>query len=341
MVRNLVLNANFNPILIGSLPFQSPDEALEVVFQYCPKSPSWPQLPKITSNESMSFQYLEGIPGWILDGESVLFLEPEEIKNLELVLNYLEIRNLNYFAISDKFSLTFDKFIKKLQDKKVELIKGQVIGPITFLTSHKKKSNHLLISDDFYKDIIPKALKLKADYQVHAFDSVNPMSSKIIFFDEPILSQIGSAVLNLKKEEVKKVYDDILGSDLNYYAGMHICGNSEWDFILSLPIKIINFDAYKYLEEFFLYEKDIKKFVDKGGYIAFGIIPTDSDDLIGVTEYEIKEKIFYIEEKIKELTGLDKISERIFYTPSCGMGALSAEETFKVLNLLSNIKKGQ
>ncbi|MCX7771426.1 MAG: hypothetical protein N2202_10200, partial [Proteobacteria bacterium] len=138
MVRNLRLLANFKPLLIGSLPFQSPDEALEVVFSYCPKSPSWPQLPKLSIYESMSYQYLEGIPGWTIDNDNIYFVEPHEIKNLDEIIDSISKNNLSSFSISKKFSATFEKFIEKIKENNsVEIVKGQVIGPITFLTSHK------------------------------------------------------------------------------------------------------------------------------------------------------------------------------------------------------------
>lgn len=339
MVRNLRLQAKLKPLLIGSLPFQSPEEALEVVFRYCPRSPSWPQLPKLSIYESMSLQYLEGIPGWEWDGDNVTFIEPYEISNLNNILDDISNESSGNYKLSEKFSLTFNLFIEKIKSKKdIDIIKGQVIGPITFLTTHKKKNGQLLISDEFYKDIIPKLLNLKADNQFESFKTANLISEKIIFFDEPVLSQIGSAVLNLKKEDIKEIYESILCKKRSYFVGMHICGNSEWDFIMSLPIDILNFDAYNYLEEFFLYEVDIKKFLEKGGYLAFGIIPTDSDILKGTSSKELVEKIDYVIKKLKEITKIDHIEDKIFITPSCGMGALSIDESIKVLELLKSIR---
>ncbi|MCX7991244.1 MAG: hypothetical protein N2999_04300, partial [Proteobacteria bacterium] len=163
-------------------------------------------------------------------------------------------------------------------------------------------------------------------------------SEKIIFFDEPVLSQIGSAVLNLKKEEIKSIYEDIIDKKTSYFTGMHICGNSEWDFIMSLPVNIVNFDAYNYSEEFFLYKDSIKRFIRRGGFIAFGIVPTDSDLLNKTSLKDIKELTDYIEKKLIEITDYEKIYERVFYTPSCGMGSLNNDETFRVLDLLKSLK---
>ncbi len=284
--------------------------------------------------ESMLVQYLEGIPGWEPSNGEVRFLEPEDVSGLEKIIDEIENRQIKNFCISSSYSLTYQKFLTRIRGAELNIVKGQVIGPITFLTSHKKGNNQLLISDDFYREIIPKILKLKALCQARDFRESNEMADRIIFFDEPILSQIGSAVLNLKKEDVRSIYQDILWDEKDYFSGIHICGNSEWDFIMSLPLDIINFDAYSYSEEFFLYSYDIKKFVENGGYIAFGIVPTDEETIKNITEKDIKEKKNFILANLKKILSIDKISERVFFTPACGMGALSTENAIKALNIL-------
>jgi len=285
----------------------------------------------------MLVQYLEGIPGWEYSNGEIRFLEPDEIQNLEHILDAIENEQLEYFKISKIYSLTYHKFLDKLKNLNPNIIKGQVIGPITFLTSYRKKNGKLLISDDFYREVIPTIIKLKAQSQAKDFTEVCPMADKIIFFDEPILSQIGSAVLNLKKDDIKSIYNNVLSGKKGYFGGIHICGNSEWDFIMSLPFDIINFDAYSFSEQFFLYRNDIKRYVEEGGFLAFGVVPTEEDIINKVSLLEVEVKKNYI---LKELSGVvnnNIISERVFFTPSCGMGVLTAPNAIKVLEILNSI----
>lgn len=332
--------ANFLPLLIGSLPLSAVEKAIEAVFLCCPYTPSWPQLPKLSPFEGMNLQYLEGIPGWQINQENVFFKRSHQIINdISDALNRVFNDEVDAFAITEKHSACFNPFVEKLKKtKEVKIVKGQVIGPVTFLTSHKVEDFGMLIKDDGYRELIPRILRLKAKFQVERFKEVSPDSKKIIFFDEPILSQIGSAVTNINREDVAELFNLITDS-LDCYKGVHICGNSDWDFILSLPIDIVNFDTFSYGDNFLLYKDAIANFVSRGGYIAAGLIPTDSESLSKVNEEIIIEKAKAFLKGLKGIINEEVICNRVFITPACGMGALTEDEAYRAMNLLKHLSE--
>lgn len=58
---------------VGSLPHESPDEALDLIRRTCPEVPYWPQLPRRSSLESMYVQFSGGLPGAVVaDGRIVV-----------------------------------------------------------------------------------------------------------------------------------------------------------------------------------------------------------------------------------------------------------------------------
>jgi len=334
------LEAKYSPLLIGSLPLSAVEKAIEAVFLSCPNTPSWPQLPKLSPFEGMNLQYLEGVPGWQILEDTVIFKQSQHIldelsNTLEKVLN----EDTNSFAITEKHSVCINPFLERLKKtENVKIVKGQVIGPVTFLTSHKIKEFGMLIKDEGYRELIPRILRLKAKYQIEKFKEVKPESDIIIFFDEPILSQIGSAVTSINKEDVSELITTATET-LECYKGVHICGNSDWDFILSLPIDIINFDTFNYGENFLLYKDAISKFVSQGGYIAAGLIPTDSESLNKTSEEMILNKTEQFIRSLREIIGADKVEKKVFITPSCGMGALTEDEANKAMELLRKVSK--
>lgn len=332
------MDAKFSPLLIGSLPLLAAEKAIEAVFAYTPKSPSWPQLPKISPFESMNMQYLEGIPGWHIEKDKVLFKKSDEItEEFTVAFEKTLLNDTASFPITSSHSVCFEPFLHTLAKREnIELIKGQVIGPVTFLTSHSIDEYGMLIKDEGYKELIPRILGLKAKYQIERFRQVKPSSDYIIFFDEPILSQIGSAVTSINTDDIKELITNS-ASFVDGYKGIHICGNSDWDFILSLPIDIVNFDAFNYGESFLLYKEAIKSFVKRGGYIAAGLIPTDSNDVQKNDINSLAERSMGFLRGLKGIIGRELLFKRIFITPSCGMGALTIEEAEKSLNLLSYI----
>ncbi|MCX7770409.1 MAG: hypothetical protein N2202_04935 [Proteobacteria bacterium] len=323
------------PLLIGSLPHTNPEEAVEAVFQFFPESPTWPQLPKYSGLEGMDLQYLENIPGWYEKKGKIIFNNSESITDeISKYLEYAFNNNFEEFLITDKRAVGLHAFIDRLKEIRSPVyIKGQVIGPITFLTSHKFEDGTRLYKDEIYSEAIPIFLKEKAMFQYHQFKRISPESDVIIFFDEPILSEIGSAVTNITLESAEKILLRAI-EKTPFITGIHICGNSDWEFVLKLPIGIINFDAYNYIDEFLLYKEQIKSFVDNGGSIALGIIPTDKHELDKIDEERLLLKTKDILEELKSITNKKEIGENIVLTPSCGMGTLDVEDSNKVFCLL-------
>ncbi len=331
--------AKFLPLLIGSLPLSAVEKAIEAVFSCCPNTPSWPQLPKLSPFEGMNLQYLEGIPGWQINQNKVIF-KPSQQVTVEFsdAINKVFSDDVNAFAITEKHSACLNPFLEQLKNRDVEIVKGQVIGPVTFLTSHKIEDFVMLIKDDGYRELIPRILWLKAKFQIKRFKDVSPDSNRIIFFDEPILSQIGSAVTSINKEDIAELFS-IVTDSLDCYKGVHICGNSDWDFILSLPIDIVNFDAFSYGDNFLLYRDAIEDFISRGGYIAAGIIPTDSESLSKTNEETAMEKAKRFMKELKSIVNEDNIYNRVFITPACGMGTLTEAEAYKAMGLLKHLSE--
>ena len=56
--------------------------------------------------------------------------------------------------------------------------------------------------------------------------------------------------------------------------GIHLCGNPDWDFLLSMDLDILSLDIYTNAEIFSSYAPSIKRFLNSGGVIVWGIIPT-------------------------------------------------------------------
>jgi hypothetical protein len=62
--------------------------------------------------------------------------------------------------------------------------------------------------------------------------------------------------------------------------GIHLCGNPDWDFLLNLDIDILSFNAYNCGEIFIKYRDGIKRFLNKGGMLGWGLVPANQDEWI-------------------------------------------------------------
>jgi len=98
-------------------------------------------------------------------------------------------------------------------------------------------------------------------------------------------------------------------------------------------VDIVSFDAYEFMDKYLMYWREIKTFLDRGGYLAWGIVPTSSK----VTNVSTHDLVKKLEEGIQFLVnkGFSRtlIQERSIITPSCGTGTLTIAEAERVMAL--------
>ena len=161
----------------------------------------------------------------------------------------------------------------------------------------------------------------------------------IIFADEPYLTSFGSAFMNISRKRaisaLNEVYDTVQSH--GGLTGTHCCGNTDWAMLMESKVDIVSFDAYEFMDKYLMYWREIKVFLDRGGYLAWGIVPT-SPKITGVSLNDLVKKL---EEGIQFLVnkGLSKtlIKERSIITPSCGTGTLTIDEAERVMSLTNEL----
>ena len=117
-----------------------------------------------------------------------------------------------------------------------------------------------------------------------------------------------------------RIIIDYLRNNADVLIGIHCCGNTDWSMLLEAGPDIINFDAFDYMDHFLLYKDDIVRFIEVGGAIAWGIVPTS-----GFTGDEsVDDLLLRLEEGLKRISewgvNADLIAQRSILTPACGMG---------------------
>jgi hypothetical protein len=165
---------------------------------------------------------------------------------------------------------------------------------------------------------------------------------QICFIDEPILSGFGSStyvsvqrsdVVNYLKEVIEAIHKE------DGLAGIHCCGNTEWTILIDAGVDIISFDAYEFGETISYYSDNVKTFLEKGGVLAWGIVPTSEKINQENPESLIKKLNTLVENMANK--GIDKnlLWERCLLTPSCGTGSLPVELSEKIFHRLSEVSK--
>jgi len=352
MERNSALRLEC--IAIGSLPHKDPDEAISLIKKYFANIPFWAQLTKKSKKEDMMLQYLEGMPSFCIDSDGKVFLDNESdefFENLEAffmdfeeILSSIDSPCLDKYGISDGYSSTFKKYLDLIKASTPKFAKGQIVGPFTLATALTDKNGQAAIYDETLTEIIIKTLILKALWQIKKIKMATPDTTPIIFIDEPSVSQLGtSAFLTISEDKVRGMIEEICNAIKTNggICAIHCCGKCDWRMPIKSGIDIINLDAFSFAKNLSLFSEDVNKFLESGGKIAWGIIPTlDSDALEKMT---VQDAIKIFETSVKYLTekGINEklVIDNSIVTPSCGAGGLSEELAQKALKLTKELSE--
>ena len=272
---------------IGSLPHNDPAKAVEVVLANVPEAPIWPQLPQLGLNEQMEVQYSEGMPSVATDHEKKRVYFDTANDYSEAFATFYEAYmaateatagtgDFSSMAISPNFSKGIYALESRLkaEGKKRPYIKVQTTGPCSFALTLTDENKRAIYYNEEFRDVIIKALGMKCRWQIQKF---KPFGEQIIcFIDEPILSAFGSSTyVSVKREDVvahlKEVIEAVHAE--GGLAGIHCCGNTEWSILVDAGVDILNFDAFGYGETIGMYPQAMKALLERGGAIAWGVVP--------------------------------------------------------------------
>lgn len=344
---------NFIPagkgLLIGSLPVNDYEEALRLILEHTPDIPLWPQLPS-NPLERMLNQFIEGLPGIVEKGDRTYFdlsgpdFEAEQLRFFE---EYLAVADDLAKSLGSRFTVSDERAhgIYALKDRcrsgaTLAAVKGQITGPFTLLTGIMDANKKLGYYDQSFRELAVKTLAMKAAWQVKFLENLEvPV---IVFIDEPALASLGSsAFISISQDDIAQDLSEVISAvqQAGGLAGIHVCANTDWGFLLSLGLDILSFDAYGFFDRLAACKTEVHSFLDNGGIIAWGIIPTADANLINRETGESLASLW--EEQIEQLVEgrWDKkaLFRRSLITPSCGTGSLPLEAALRVLKLTKEV----
>jgi hypothetical protein len=162
----------------------------------------------------------------------------------------------------------------------------------------------------------------------------------ICFIDEPILSAFGSSTyVSVKRTDVVPLINELVQAVHadKALAGVHCCGNTDWSLLVDAEVDIINFDAFGFGETIAMYQDAIKTHLDRGGLLAWGIVPTSAaihDQSVATLAERLEVVVSNLASKgiVKDL-----IVAHSILTPSCGTGSMDIADAEKVFATLADL----
>ena len=324
---------------IGSLPHTQPQEALAAIRRFLPEAPFWPQLPNRGNHESMGPQFLPGLPGWV--GEERLRVDPATV-TVEERTDFFE----RAFGQADQGwpldinqAAGYGAFLEAEWLPAPRLFKGQITGPITMGISVTDPEEKPVLYNDEMMELICTQLAQLARGQESALEKKagGHNTKTLIFLDEPWMAAYGSAFATFSREQVIRYLTWVM-EGIQGLRAVHCCANTDWSLLLATPVDVLSFDAYGYGDKVMLFAEDLAAFLERGGYLAWGIVPSEAP----LAEKESAATLVCRLESLgkqlaQHLPSVQFLWERSFITPACGLGNQSEAAAEKILEMTAQV----
>jgi len=334
------------PCLIGSLPLTDYAEAARLVWEHTPEIPLWVQLSRL-AGESITRQFAAGMPG-LMEGSGRVYVDAAGPDFEKSLLGFYEEAlalqddpeglERSRFALAPDAARGFFELIGQTKGRTPAplALKGQIIGPVTFGTSICDQNGRAIFYDPQLRDVSVRLLALRARWQVRRLATLG--RPVLLFIDDPAITGFGSSIyIGLSREDI----GNSLGAVIEAVhlegglAGVHICANADWTLVLDSAADVLSFDAYAFFDQFVIYRESIRRFLDRGGLIAWGLVPTLSpEDLERETCESLLAQWAAKSAQVAAIgIGRKRLMAQSLITPACGMGTLSVELALKALRL--------
>lgn len=317
------------------MPHTDVDRALELALTL--DVPFWPQLPHLNYYEDMYVQASEHFPGILLDLDQRTLRFSMDKFARELDTTFAHFEDPAYFDISPTYSVVYQRFLD-LDLSARPAIRGQLEGPVSFGFNVLDENDRPILFDDTVRPFMLEFMAKRVNVQLERLKKRN--ANAFMFVDEPGLQFIFSGMSGYSDAVAKKDMESFL-AQIERPRGIHLCGNPDWDFLLNLDLDILSLDMYSNGEVFVAYTQSIRRFLDRGGILIWGIVPT------GFDKFEV-ESLDTIETRLVELWdtldrhGIDRaylLSRSMLSPATCCLvnpdGTLTVEQAFEMIQRLS------
>jgi hypothetical protein len=318
---------------IGSLPLTSVTSAIQVVAEFSPEVPFWPQLPQLSERESVVGQGL-GIVADLIEPRNEGYGYQVKEGRID---SLLEILHRSVGALMPSHAAGFGAFEEALSAgffKHAAAVKGQIEGPIT-LAAYLFHQDQPFLSDPALFATVAFHVSQIICWQIDHLKSAGlPV---LMFVDEPALcleAPVASAVSEDKRLSALAVtLQDarVRGA----YAGLHCCASRPFERMRSVKPDILSFDAYEGLDLFFA-GSHARDFVHQGGTVAYGIVPTRP----GLNAFDAASIFIRWLQAASQAGDPQEFAQSAMVTATCGLGLLDMSavvESFSVVHSVSKL----
>ena len=245
---------------IGSLPHTDPRAAADFVLERLPDLPAIPSLPRRSPAESMLGQAAAGVPGVAVSDAGFLVIDRPRLDPEGEIDTDLD---------HDAFG-GFRAFLAAAAGLR-QPVKWQLAGPVTLGVAlvHAGAPARLAFA------LARRAVHSHLRTLNHVVASALPGCPQVVVLDEPAMSGLMQPGFPIDPDGAIDLVSGALAAidtDADALGGVHCCGPSDWAAILATGPGVVSLPVRPELTSVAGY---LAEFLEGGGWIAWGAIPTD------------------------------------------------------------------
>ena len=338
---------------IGSMPYLKPAQALDLVSKYTAELPHWPQLPRRSAAEGFVQQFMGCLKaqGLVTDEGKPRFINEQEDWAERLTDYYTlcvaaeegDTHALQAFAPEEDAASGFYAFCRMMEAggfPEAVALKGQVVGPLTVGFQLTAADGRPAYYEPECRELIAKNLALAGRWQVERLKEYR--RPVLLFIDEPGVSVYGqSTYITVTREQIVTDMGAIITESRAAGAmiGVHACAAVDWSILLQLEIDVLSFDAYGYFNSLLPYRGELTSFLERGGLLAWGIVPT-SDAAWGEDAESLTGRLSSCWTELAERgVPQEMLRRQYLITPGCGTGLLTEVLAVRIYKLTAAVAK--
>lgn len=327
----------FMATTLESVPHRDVEEACRVMIRNFPEAPN---IPRITRSYRI---WTEGTPCLIIDREKKELrfeLSSRESELVEFYNRYLA-QDLDYFAISPELDPALYKLAEMFKEKpwtELKLIHFHVPGPYSWGLSLKDENGAPALYNDTLRDVMIKVLVMKVKWRQRKIKELFPGIETMLCIGDGALQVFTSAGGTGTRDDLKNLYNEMADA-VEAIIFIHCCSNFDWGLLMETNTDVVNFDAYRYGDTMALYSGELKRFLERGGMIAWGIVPT-AVDIEEESPDSLMERLErHIQSVVDKGVDKEKLLESSWVTPTCEPATLSVELAERVFEFTREISQ--
>jgi hypothetical protein len=303
---------------IGSLPHTQGELGLQWALQL--DVPFLPELPQGNPGEFMLASALEGLPGLDFDEQGMCTVDRAAWAAGASAFGArldaaLASGDVSFFEPSASARRAWRPFLWEVQHRKLALAKAQLAGPATVRWGTQLSTGGAVVDDAAVDKQVFRLLLARCLAMVKALRATG--ATPLFYLDEPGLYALDTRdahhLLLLQELRLLVVALQREGA----LVGLHCCGNTRWEALLGLGLDLLSFDVRHSLDAVLDVPGPLEAFLDSGGALSLGIVPTDLGE-----DANVEELVGAAEASLESLLGEARaraVLERSVLTPACGL----------------------